>query len=192
MSFFFPDPGLNTGAAFAEPILSAFPVRVSVFLSLPLSLKLNFIADGGLSYYYRARYRDEWVGWIHAGEILTYYTSIATRAGTLNTPMGIQGGLGLEYELLHNLFLSLSARGRYARFRGWEGSSEYEIYEFGEAITSFSEHGTLYYETVPMLSYEPRLLAVQESPPPGPGGEPRQAAIDFSGFSLQFGIRIRL
>ena len=56
----------------------------------------------------------------------------------------------------------------------------------------FSERGILFYEVVPELANEPRLLMVQSDPPDGPGSEPRQAVIDFSGVSLQFGIRIRL
>jgi len=31
---------------------------------------------------------------------------------------------------------------------------------------------------------------VQSAPPAGPGGQPREAVVDFSGISLQAGIKI--
>jgi hypothetical protein len=58
--------------------------------------------------------------------------------------------------------------------------------------TTLSETEKLYYESVPMLTGSPRLIMVQSDPPAGPGGVPRQAVVDFSGVSLQLGIRIRL
>jgi hypothetical protein len=106
--------------------------------------------------------------------------------------LGLHGGLGFEYRLLPDLFLSLSALGRYARFRTWEGSSEMELFEFEEGTTTFSEQGILYFELVPDLPDPPRLITVQSSPSMIIGPEPRMALIDFSGVSLQFGIRIRL
>jgi len=53
----------------------------------------------------------------------------------------------------------------------------------------FSEEGELYYEASPMLSGSPRLIMVQNTPPAGLGGMPREAAVDFSSFRVQAGIR---
>ena len=53
----------------------------------------------------------------------------------------------------------------------------------------FPEEGELYYEAFPMLSGSPRLIMVQSTPPSGPGGQPREAAVDFSGLSLRAGLR---
>jgi len=171
-----------------EPTLSAVPIQAGVHLTVPLNAKFNLHADIGASYYFKARYSYEWRSiywWI---DVLSGYIQITTNAEKKNTPIGFQGGISLEYELRHNIFLYLDARGRYARFRGLKGSSVIE----SSFVTPSSEQGILYYESAPMLWDAPRVIMVQSDPPNGPGGEPRQAVIDFSGVSLQFGIRIRL
>jgi hypothetical protein len=185
-------PSLWNGAARANPKLSAVPIRVGMHLTMPLSRKANFLAEGGVCYYFNARYSDELEAAEFVGEMLSSYRRITTSAEAKGVPLGLHGGLGFEYRLLPNLFLSLSALGRYAKFRTWEGSSEYELFEFVEGTTTFSEQGILYYELVPDLPNPPRLIAVQSSPSMTIGPEPRKAVIDFSGVSLQFGIRIRL
>jgi hypothetical protein len=192
MSFYFPDiigPGAGVGA---EPRLSAIPIRAGVHLTVPMSTKFNFHAEVGASYYFKARYRDEWRYGESSMETLIGYIYTVTRAEQKKAPIGFQGGIGLEYEVLHKLFLCLDARGRYARFRGLRGMTKVEEFWLGEPMTTLSETGKLYYESVPWLLGAPRLIMVQSSPPAGPGEEPRQAVIDFSGVSLQAGIRIRL
>ena len=100
--------------------------------------------------------------------------------------------MGIEYKLLKRIGVFVEAQGRYARIRGLEGTSRSEAGEWGGLLPSFSEEGRLYYESVPTLPDAPRLIMVQSDPPPGPDGEPRLAVVDFSGVSLQAGIRIRL
>jgi hypothetical protein len=185
-------PSLHNGAASANPRLSAVPIRVGMHLTMPLSRKVNFLAEGGVCCYFNARYSDELVYVKFIGGLLDLYKSITTSAEAKGVPLGLHGGLGFEYRLLPNLFLSLSALGRYARFRTWEGSSELEVFENVEGWTTFSEQGILYYELVPELPDPPRLITVQSSPSMTIGPEPRKAVIDFSGVSLQFGIRIHL
>ncbi len=178
-------PSINSTFYTAWPRLSAFPIRTGLYLTLPWKSRLNLIANLGLSYYFSPRYSDEF-----------YYESfpssnsdlITTRARYKKTPIGFQGEFGVEYKVSRNLFPYLEARARYARFRGWQGTS---VLELGSE-SPLTEEGKLYYEVVPILTRAPRLLMVQSSPPDGPDGEPRQAEIDFSGFSLQLGIRIRL
>jgi len=171
-----------------EPTLSTVPIQAGVLLTVPLNAKFDFHADIGASYYFKARYSDEWWSIIWMIDVATAYVHITTSAEKKNTPIGFQGGVGLEYELQHNFFLYLDARGRYARFRGWKGTSVLESND----VTPSSEQGILYYESVPMLPDAPRLIMVQNDPPDGPDGESRQAVVDFSGVSLQVGIRIRI
>ena len=192
ISFQLTDPGYDANAGVSSaPILSAVPIRLGIYLTVPLSKKFNFHADAGASCYFKARYSDEWHLAQNAIATVMEEIQIVTRAEKKKAPIGFQGGIGFEYKLQHNLFLIFDARGRCARFSGWEGSSLLDIYEIGDGAT-FSEQGILYYEAVPMLTGSPRLIMVQSAPPNGPGGEPRQAVVDFSGVSLQFGIRIRL
>ncbi len=185
-------PSLHNGGAGANPRLSSIPIRVGMHLTMPLSMKVDFLVEGGVCYYFNARYSDVLEAAEFVGEMLDSYKRIATSAEANGIPLGFHGRLGVEYRLLPNLFLSLSALGRYASIRTWEGSSEFELFEFVEGWSTFSEEGILYYELVPHLSDTPRLIAVQSSPSMPLLAEPRKAALDFSGLSLQFGIRIRL
>ncbi|HCS48001.1 MAG TPA: hypothetical protein DIW61_06990, partial [Candidatus Aminicenantes bacterium] len=164
--------GLSNASVFAKPSLSAVPIRGNAYFNMPLSKRLNLLADVGLSYYFKARYRDELTALYWVGEILAGYTLITTRAEYKKTPISFQGGISLEYAIWHNFFPFLEARIRYARFCGWKGTSVLE----SSFETPLSEQGILYYEVVPTLLNEPRLLMVQSSPPDGPGGHPRQAA----------------
>ena len=192
MSFWLIDPGSDVGGVIiSAPKLSAVPIRLGLFLTVPLSKKLNFQADAGASCYFGARYSDEWHMWESQMATVMEEIQVVTRAERKQAPLGFQGGIGLELELQHNLFLSLDARGRYARFCGWAGTSVIYIYEIGDEAT-FSERGLLYYEDVPTLPGSPRLIMVQSDPPDGPNEEPRQAVVDFNGVSLQVGIRVRL
>ena len=186
-------PSIWAGGAGANPKLSAVPIRVGVHLTMPLSGKVNFLVEGGGCYYFNARYSDELIeGTSIFDNGLYSQTRITTSAEAKGVPLGLHGGLGFEYRLLPNLFLSLSALGRYARFRTWEGFSEFEFFDYVEGWTTFSEQGILYYELVPDLPDPPRLITAQSSPSMTIGPEPRKAVIDFSGISLQLGIRIRL
>jgi len=178
-------PSLNSASASARPRLSAIPIRAGAYLTVPWKKKFHFLVNAGLSYYFRSRYSDESEAVYFPGPS---YVLITTRAEYKRAPIGFQGGISLEYEMGRNFFPYLEARVRYARFRGWKGTSVLE----SDFEIPLSEQGILYYEVVPTMINTPRLLMVQESPPDGPGGEPRQAAIDFSGISLQVGIRIRL
>jgi hypothetical protein len=160
---------------------------------MPLSRKVNFLVEGGVCYFFNARYSDKLEAVITIIDMgVVHSTRITTSAEAKGVPLGLHGGLGFEYRLLPNLYLSLSALGRYARFRTWEGSSELEVFDAMEGTTTFSEQGILYYEVVPDLPDPPRLITVQSSPSMTIGPEPRKAVIDFGGVSLQLGIRIRL
>ena len=194
LSFWLPDLEIGdvNGGVSSSPMLSAVPIRLGIYFTVPLSKKFNFHADAGASCYLNARYNDGWHLMQNALATVVEEIQVVTRAEKKNAPLGFQGGIGLEYKLQQNLFLYIGARGRYGKFRGLKGSSVIEIYEAGEGETTLSEQGILYYEAAPMLTGSPRLLMVQSDPPDGPGGEPRQAVIDFSGVSLQVGIRIRL
>ena len=171
----------------AEPTLDAVPIQLGLDFAVPLNKRLSFHTEIGASYFLRARYSDEWRMLISSMDTVVGYVDIVTRAERKRAPVGFQGRIGLEYMLSRDFFIVFEAKGRYARFTGWHGSSVLER----DTETPFSEEGILYYEVVPMLVGSPRLIMVQSDPPNGPGGEPRQAVVDFSGVSLQVGIRIR-
>lgn len=185
----FADPGNDiSGGLSGRPELSAIPIRLSLILRFPLTAKIDLTTRTGGSYYFQARYNDEIRenSFSGLGQIHGFY-QFAHRVETGSAPLGLDAGFGIEYRLSRRVSLCLDATGRFAKFHGWEGSST--IYD---EFLDLTENGKLYYESVPSLPDFPRLIMVQTDPPAGPGVEPRQAVIDFTGMSLQAGIRIRL
>ena len=183
-------PSFVHGLVSSDTKLSAIPIRAGVFLTLPLRGKFDILADLGLSYYFKSSFGNESMRLFLSDGTMYSFLVITTRAEKKGFPVGVHAGVCLEYKLGQNYSFFLGAQARYARFRGWTGRSV--LLDNSDPPLSEYEGGTLYYEDVPELAGAPRLLMVQESPPPGPEGEPRQAVIDFSGVSLQLGIRIRL
>jgi len=177
---------------FSRTKLSAIPLRLSVFLNLPLSLRLNFVANAGASYYLKAKYHAFWYVDEQLGIPENPYQTLSTSAEERRLALGFQGGLGLEYRLWAKVALFVEAEGRLARFCGLEGTSLWEQGTSGGLFPPVSETGKLYYESVPMIPGSPRLIMVQSAPPAGPGGQPRGAVVDFSGVSLIAGVKIRL
>jgi hypothetical protein len=171
--------------------LNAMPIRLGAFFFWPVNDKLDITANGGPSWCLRLKYHADW--WLSRFDPLDMPPSqhLATRAETGTLAMGLQGGVGIEYRLLPRIGLFVEAQGRLARSRGLEGTSASEEGEWGGLFPSFAESGTLYFESVPMLPDEPRLIMVQTMPPPGPGGQARLAAIDLSGVTFRAGIRVR-
>jgi hypothetical protein len=176
---------------YAGTKLSAIPLRLGVFLTLPVNGKFNFTANAGVSYYLRARYHAFWAVLQDVPGLPEDPTQeLSSTADDKKTPIGFQGGLGIELKLLAQAALFLEAQGRYAKFHGLEGTSVSEQAMGGGLFPPFSETGKLYYESVPMIPNPPRLIMVQSAPPAGPGGQPREAVVNFSGVSLQAGVRV--
>jgi hypothetical protein len=171
--------------------ISTIPIRASLFLSLPIGKKLDITANTGVSYYLQAEYHADWL----VGVLNSIWTGpdsrLSTTAEKKTAGFGLQGGVGIEYKFTRTTGLFVEAQGRYAKFRGFEGTSTSVPNEFnGGVLPSFSETGKLYYESVPTIPGSPRWILVQSAPPAGPGGTPREAAVDFSGVSFLAGIKI--
>jgi len=172
-----------------ESTLSATPVRIFVCLARPLNGKIDITANAGISYFAGVRYDAPWQE-TYSSVALEYRTDITTAAHRPRTPLGLSGGFGLEYHLTTRMAVLLEAQGRWAKLGGLEGTSVADYFEPGGPLTRlFSEEGGLYYEAFPALSGSPRVILIQSAPPAGPDGQPREASVDFSGFSLQAGIR---
>lgn len=171
--------------------MSTIPIRAGLFLSLPIGKKLDITAHAGVSYYLQAEYHADWL----VGVLNSIWTGpdsrLSTTAENKTAGFGIQGGVGIEYKFIRSTGFFIEAQGRYAKFKGFEGTSTSVPNEYnGGVLPSFSETGKLCYESVPMIPNSPRWIMVQSAPPAGLGGTPREAVVDFSGVSIQAGVRI--
>ncbi len=174
----------------ANTKLNAIPIRLGLFLTLPLGRKINFTANAGAAYYYKAKCSTDYSLQTDYMATLGPGAQISTSAEKRKNPFGLQSSLGIEYKLLHKVALFFEARGCYAKFRGLEGSSVLSCSTW-DSYVSVHQNGKLYYASVPELPLAPKLIMVQTTPPArGPNGETYEAIVDFSGVSLQAGIRI--
>ena len=171
--------------------LSAIPVRLSVFLQLPLGGKVSFIANAGVAGYLKARYEGIWnVNFVYSGKMGFWPAQTFSTEAQKNGPsLGFHGGLGIDYAFFRKWSFFVEAQGESqnspaSKDRRIAGQSTHRYFR------PFMKQGKLYYESAPQVPGSPRLIMVQSTPPAGPGGQPREAAVDFSGFSLQAGIRI--
>lgn len=185
-----PEGGGAVRHFYAGTTLKAIPVQLAVFLTLPINQNFNFTADAGVSCYLKPRYKGFWLVIEESSLLEPPWQSMSTAAEKNQACLGFQAGLGIEYNLLAKAALFVEAHGCYARFHGLEGTSVWEQGPWGGPFPPFSETGKLYYESVPAIPNSPRWIMVQRAPPAGPGGQPREAIVDFSGVSIQAGVRI--
>lgn len=176
---------------YSKTKLSAIPLRLFINLNLPLKGKFAFNAGMGIAYYLRARCDAEWDMSVHNTFMEDLWQRTRTTAEKKGIPLGFHGELGIEYSFRQTMAFFIEARGSYARFRGLKGTTVSNEGFWGSFFPPYSESGKLYYESLPMIPGNPRLVMVQSSPPAGTEGKPREAEVDFSGVALQTGVRIR-
>ena len=166
--------------------LSALPIRLGVFLTLPLNDKLNFTANAGAAWYTSLKFTADL-----RLEADTDWEQISLDSSrTSFSDIGFQGGLGFEYKVVPNVGLFVEALGRYARFKNFDSVTGTESYSGGDPD---SMEGKLYLETFTEDELSVTLFTLEETPPVSepPDYLVREPKFDFSGFCLQAGFRIR-
>ncbi len=171
--------------------LSAVPVRLGLYYSLPLGKKLSLTANAGGAFYALLRFRDRF----HAEQGAYFATQVITGTRTsLTKNLGFQGGLGFDYDISSKLGIFVEAQGRYARFKNF-GSVRLDLASAEGG--SDTQEGKIYLRTQ-TLSTDPPIVwsafVVDDTPPTPDPPELviREPKFDLSGFCLQAGIRIRL
>ncbi len=171
------------------PMLSAIPIRLAVFLTVPLGGKFNLTADAGAAYYAALKFdatqriefaADDW-----------QEMSLSANRSSLSDNLGFQGSLGLEYKLSPKMGFFIEAVGRYARFKNFDTATGTNRSSGGGTDTG---EGKLYIEEMTSAGMGTWSWFTIEEVPPTPDPPDvtyREPKIDLSGFSLQAGIRIR-
>ena len=158
--------------------ISAIPIRVGVFYTLPVSDMVNVVFNAGTGIYlanysYNFRPGRGWSG--------NSITQTASAKG-----FGFHGGAGLEFNLAPNIAFILEGQGRYAKIGGFEGTAKYD----GSSLPYTKEGALYYWEQMTIIGKYPRVL-VRENKPYGPDvSNAREAKVDFSGFTFLAGIKI--
>ncbi|MBN2266115.1 MAG: outer membrane beta-barrel protein, partial [Candidatus Aminicenantes bacterium] len=172
----------------AKPVLTAVPIRLGLFLNVPVAPKIKFTADAGATYYagfkFVASQRITFDGtdWMEM--------SVTGKRSGLADNLGFQGGLGLEFEVSPTMGFFVEAVGRYAKLKNFDSVTTQEVDSDGG---SDSDEGKLYIVTYTFVDGSYSLFTIEDTPPVDdpPGEVYREPKFDLSGFSLQAGIRIR-
>ena len=170
----------------AETALSAIPIRLGLFLDVPLGGKLALTANAGAAYYLGLKFTGMQGLEFSAAEWMRMTLEASERSGA---DIGFHGGLGLEYKLSPKLGLFVEGAGRYAKFKNFETVTGMEESSGGTPDTT---EGKLYLATGDIAGSEISMFQISETEPePEPGVTFREPKFDLSGFSLRAGFRVR-
>ena len=172
-------------------ILSAIPIRLGLFYSLPLVGKLHLTANAGGAFYAGLRFKDRFH--VEAGSIFSTQEITGTRT-SLAKNLGFQGGLGLEYNVSEKMGVFVEFQGRYARFKNFGSVSVYLASAEGGSDT---QEGRLYLRSQtlsadPPIAFNSWIFTDTPPTPDPPDLVFREPKFDLSGFCLQAGVRIRI
>jgi hypothetical protein len=170
-----------------EPTITAIPVRLGMFFTVPVAGQVNLTADIGGAYY--AGLKFDAVQRLESGANWTEMSVASLTAGP--SPLGFHGSLGLEYMISPKMGFFVEAAGRYAKLKNFDEVTGIENFSGGGSNTT---DGKLYIETqTDILSiYTISMFTIEETPPVDDADTTfREPKFDLSGFSLQAGFRIR-
>jgi opacity protein-like surface antigen len=176
LNFRYPDG--TEGGCIIEPKISAVPIKLGLFYTLPINEVINIAFNSGIGWYmakYSYDFRPE-------GALVDTTITQTVRSGDF----GFHGGIGVEFNFFSNISFVLEGQGRYVKIGGFEGKIRHS-----GIVMPYEEEGNLYYyeQTVSWGEY-PQVL-VHESKPSWPGvNNVRKAKIDFSGITFLAGIKI--
>jgi hypothetical protein len=164
----------------STPKIEAVPIRLGIYLTLPLDKTFNLCLNTGPSLYlinYTYILRSE----------PPYYQATIHEAKSHG--FGVQGGIGIDFKLNSRTIFFIQGQGRYAKITNLRGNilekNFYSLNEFGEPPSTKVE-GVFYYLTG---NEYPSLTIFDEDTPIN--DRARKAVFDFSGFIIQTGISVK-
>jgi hypothetical protein len=163
--------------------VKAIPIKAMAYFFLPLSHKVQMALGGGLGYYFASFTR------FYRREPGDGYWIDSDMEGS-GSGLGAEGGISLEYALSNDLTIFLGGSGRYAKIGGIEGTRE----RIDSNSWSDSIEGTYYAlerERTPGI-WSPVVNIATEAPSGEGTRNVRDGVLDFSGFTIKAGIKIRL
>ena len=160
--------------------ISAIPIRLGVFYTLSMNKMINIVFNAGAGLYL-AKYSCNKEAILTGGRVIN---QTANGSG-----FGFHTGVGFEFNLSSNFAFVIEVQARYAKIGGFEGTIKY----YYGCPPEYMEQGKLYYYEIKGLTDTYAHIIVSEEKPGGYGiSNVRKARVDFSGFALRAGIKIKL
>jgi len=177
---------------FLKPEAKTVPLKLGIYYTLSLSPGINLFLNSGFGYYfskcslYKKHISSSW-------SIFQIYYTKEEQYDVRADSLGFNGGIGFEYDIANNLVIVLEIQGRYAKAKNLKGNKLFSVWD----VSYMEEEGTLYIGERDMTDegygkYCPDLMISQSTPSGDEYRNIREAVLDFSGFSLRVGIRIKL
>jgi hypothetical protein len=179
--------GLDYESLRVRPEIKVSVLRLGLFYAFPFAGRLAVTVHGGPALYC-AEY-DFNLG-LSSGayglEVVQHgFLPVGLYQEARAKQMGLEGGVGFEFNANPFVAFFLEAQGRYARIDGFEGEEKavlYQNYRYQEV----NSKGPVYLVATDNYS----LLDI--IPPEGTvGATARKATLDFSGFSFSGGLKLR-
>ncbi len=170
-----------------HPEIKVSVLRLGLFYAFPFAGRLAISLHGGPALY-SAEYSYNMA--VTTGS----YGLDAIQLGFLPTglyqearakQMGLEGGIGFEFNANPFVAFFVEALGRYARIESFEGEEEATLYRDNRRQV-FAQEGSAYFvatDKYPLLDIVP--------PEDSAGAAARKATLDFSGFSFSAGLKLR-
>jgi opacity protein-like surface antigen len=199
-NFEFIDPFPFSGQAYThiistEPKASAVLLKLGSYYKIPIISGINLFLSGGINYYFSkvSLYKSHEFG---RGLFLGSQIKEENYEVSSNN-FGLYGGMGFEFRITEHITFVLGFRGRYARIKNLKGNRFIRVYRGWIWPEEKSEEGILYIGEKDMTDewhggYTPDLIISPSKPSGNEFRNIREAVLDFSGYSLRLGIRIKL
>jgi hypothetical protein len=163
--------------------VKAIPIKAKAYLFLPLSPKVHIAIGGGLGYYFVSFTR------FYRREPGDGYWIDSDMEGN-GAGLGAEGGISLEYAFNESLAVFVEGSGRYAKIGGIEGTRErIDSNNWGDSIEG--PYYALERERTPGI-WSPVVNIATEAPSGEGTRNVREGVLDFSGFTIKVGLKIRL
>ena len=172
-----------TGNSGTDYECSAIPVTFGFYYFIPVSPKIKFSVGAGAGYYF-ARFSAD-----HRREDGDGFWVTNEREGT-SGDFGFHGGIGFEYSLSQSISIVVEGVGRYAKIDGFEGIQNRADANGWRDSTEGSDYWVEYQQQG--IQWFPRVIISAETPSNPDYKNVRSAVVDFSGFALRIGLKIKL
>ena len=176
--------------SFKPEIKLTVPAMLSVYYSVYSSSRLNFFVHTGIGLYLATMKEEYNRNYIYPRGDVYYnrrFWSVESKAN-----FGFHGGISLEYGLGRNMAFVCELQGRYVRVKDLRGQVEYTT-NFGSG-RPIGEGGVLHFFGSSASYFDLDIPLPFHLGIPNEDDEyvERKAILNLNGFSLRFGLRVRI